>query len=142
MTFTYVYLLFQIYFPIDSLFHYLSHLNIISSFIIYSLFNNYISSNIFYSTLDYYNRKKKIEEWTIAHQTWWAIVHQPKIILGIENPLEWLFLVSLSIIENILLLHRPLEMLLGKLKTRRNFSAIKALFQGLSYSPFLIVHST
>ena len=39
--------LFQIQFPIDSLFYFLSHLNIIFSFIIYSFFNNYISSNIF-----------------------------------------------------------------------------------------------
>ena len=35
-----------------------------------------------------------------------------KKILDTENPLEWLFLIPLSIIENILLLHRPLEMLL------------------------------
>ena len=47
MTFTYIYLLFQIHFLTDSLSHSLSHLNIISSFIIYSFFNNYTSSNIF-----------------------------------------------------------------------------------------------
>ena len=40
----------------------LSHLNIISSFIIYYFFNNYTSSNIFYSTPNYYNRKKGLEE--------------------------------------------------------------------------------
>ena len=40
-------------------------------------FNNYTSSNIF--LLNYYNRKKKtFEEWTIAHQTWWVTVHEPK----------------------------------------------------------------
>ena len=43
----FVYQLFQIHFPIDSLFHYLSHLNIISSFIIYYFFNNYTFSKIF-----------------------------------------------------------------------------------------------
>ena len=42
------YPLFQIQFPIDSLFYFLSHLNIIFSFIIYSFFNNYTSSNIFF----------------------------------------------------------------------------------------------
>ena len=41
MTFTFIYKLFQIHFPIDSLSHSLSHLNIISSFIIYSFFNSY-----------------------------------------------------------------------------------------------------
>ena len=39
----FIYPFFQIYFSTDSL----SHLNIISSFIIYSFFNNYISSIIF-----------------------------------------------------------------------------------------------
>ena len=32
----------------------------------------------FYSTSNYYNRKKAFEEWTLAHQTWWATVHEPK----------------------------------------------------------------
>ena len=113
MTFTFIYQFFQIHFPIDSLFHSLSHLNIISSFIIYYFFNNYTSSNIFYPTPNYYNRKKGFEEWTIAHQPWWATVHEKKKkIQGIESPLETLFLVSLSIIESILLLATPLKMLL------------------------------
>ena len=51
--------------------------------------------------------------------SWWATVHEPKKNLGIENPLEWLFLVSFSIIENILLLHRPLEMLLYELENTK-----------------------
>ena len=55
----FIYPLFQIHFLTDSLSYSLSHLNIISSFIISSFFNNYTSSNIFYSPLDYYNRKKK-----------------------------------------------------------------------------------
>ena len=62
MTFTFIYQFFQIHFPIDSLFHSLSPLNIISSFIIYYFFNNYTSSNIFYPTPNYYNRKKGFEE--------------------------------------------------------------------------------
>ena len=61
MTFTYIYPLFQIHFLRNSLSHSLSHLNIISSFIIYSFFNNYTSFNIFfYSTHYYYNRKKNL----------------------------------------------------------------------------------
>ena len=36
------------HFPTDSLSHSLSHLNIISSFIIYYFFNNYTSFNIFF----------------------------------------------------------------------------------------------
>ena len=44
MTFTFIYQLFQIHFSTDCL----SHLNIISLFIIYSFFNNYTSSNIFF----------------------------------------------------------------------------------------------
>ena len=44
VTFTFIYQLFQIYFLTDSL----SHLNIISLFIIYSFFNNYTYSNIFF----------------------------------------------------------------------------------------------
>ena len=47
VTFTFDCPLFQIYFSTDSLSHFLSHLNIIYSFIIYSFFNNYTSSNIF-----------------------------------------------------------------------------------------------
>ena len=43
VTFTFIYQLFQIHFPIDSL----SHLNIIFSFIIFYFFNNYTSFNIF-----------------------------------------------------------------------------------------------
>ena len=43
VTFIFIYPLFQIYFPTDSV----SHLNIIYSFIIYYFFNNYTSSNIF-----------------------------------------------------------------------------------------------
>ena len=58
VTFTFIYPLFQIHFPTDSL----SHLNIISSFIIYYFFNNYISSNIFYSIPNYYNRKKDLKK--------------------------------------------------------------------------------
>ena len=58
MIFTFIYQLFQIHFLTDSL----SHLNIIYSFIIYYFFNNYTSSNIFYSTSNYYNRKKGFEE--------------------------------------------------------------------------------
>ena len=47
MAFTFIYPFFQIHFLTDSLSHSLSHLNIISSFIIYYFFNNYTSSNIF-----------------------------------------------------------------------------------------------
>ena len=46
LTFSYKH--FQIHFPTDSLSYSLSHLNIISLFIIYSFFNNYTSSNIFF----------------------------------------------------------------------------------------------
>ena len=41
------YPLFQVHFPTDSQSHSLSHLNIISLFIIYSFFNNFTFSNIF-----------------------------------------------------------------------------------------------
>ena len=108
MIFTFIYKLFQIHFPTNSLSHSLSYLNIISSFFLTTIH----FSTFFYSTPDYYNRKKNFEKWIVAHQTWWATVHEPKKNLGIGNLLEWLFLVSFSIIEKILLLHRPLEMLL------------------------------
>ena len=32
----------------------------------------------FYTTHHYYNWKNVFEEWTVAHQTWWATVHEPK----------------------------------------------------------------
>ena len=48
MTFIFIYQFFQIHFSMDSLSHFLSHLNIISSFIIYYFFNNYTSSNFFF----------------------------------------------------------------------------------------------
>ena len=76
------YQLFQIHFSINSLFHYLFHLNIIS----YSLFIYFLTTThlptFFCLIPDYYNRKKKktFEEWTVAHQTWWATVHEPKKI--------------------------------------------------------------
>ena len=47
----------------------------------------------------------------VAHQIWWATVREPKKIQGLENLLETIFLVSFSIIENILLLATPLEIL-------------------------------
>ena len=62
----------------DSLSHSLSHLNIISSLIVYSFFNNYTFFNIFYTTYHYYNRKNVFKEWTVIHQTWWAIAHELK----------------------------------------------------------------
>ena len=109
MTFIFIYQLFQIHFPIDSL----SHLNIIYSFIIYYFLTTTRLPTFFYSTSNYYNRKKKgFKEWTVAHQTWWATVHEQKKFRGIESLLEILFLVSLSIIESILFLATPLEMLL------------------------------
>ena len=46
--------------------------------------------------------------------------------MGIENPLEWLFLVSFSIIEDILLLYRPLEMLSVLKETTKSSSKLKA----------------
>ena len=113
MTFTFIYQFFQIHFPIDSLFHSLSPLNIISSFIIYYFFNNYTSSNIFYPTPNYYNRKKRI--WRMNNSSSALMSYcswVKKKIQGIESPLETLFLVSLSIIESILLLATPLKMLL------------------------------
>ena len=73
------YSLFQIHFSTDFLSHSLSHLNIIFSFIIYSFFNNYTSSNIFFiQYLIIIIEKKTFEEWTVAHQTWWATVHEQK----------------------------------------------------------------
>ena len=88
VTFTFIYPLFQIHFLTNSLSHSLSHLNIIFSFIIYSFFNNYTYSNNFYSTPNYYNRKKGFEDWTVAHQTWWDTVHEPKKFEDIEKRLE------------------------------------------------------
>ena len=58
MTFTFFYQLFQIHFPTDSL----SHLNIISSFIIYYFLTTTHLQTFFYSTPNYYNRKKGFEE--------------------------------------------------------------------------------
>ena len=95
MTFAFIYKLFQIHFPTNSLSHSLSHINIISSFIIYFFLTTTHHSTFFYSIVDYYNRKKSFEEWTVAHQTWWATVHEQKKIQGIESPLETIFLVSL-----------------------------------------------
>ena len=95
------------YFSTNSLFH----LNIISSFIIYFFLTTTHHSTFFYSIVDYYNRKKSFEEWTVAHQTWWATIHEPKKFPVIENLLETLFMVLFSIIENILPLRIPLEML-------------------------------
>ena len=108
VTFTFIYQLFQIYFLTDSL----SYLNIISLFIIYSFFNNYTYSNIFFIQYLIIIIEKKIEEWTVTHQTWWAIVHEPKKIPDIESPLETIFMVPLSIIEIFMHLVIPLEMLL------------------------------
>ena len=67
MTFTFNYQPFQIQFLTNFLSRSLSHLNIISSLIIYSFFNNYISSNIFFIQYHIIIIEKKIfEEWTIA----------------------------------------------------------------------------
>ena len=108
----FTYLLFQIHFPTDSLLFSSSHLNIISSFILYSFFNNYTSSNIFFiQYLIIIIEKNIFEEWTVAHQTWWATVHKPKKISGIESLLESHFVGLLSIIESILCLESLLEML-------------------------------
>ena len=78
VTFTFNYLLFQIHFPTYSLSHSLSHLNIIYSFIIYSFLIIIHFSTFFYSIPYYYNRKKIFEEWIVAHQTWWATLHEQK----------------------------------------------------------------
>ena len=63
------YLFFQIHFPTDSLSFYPPHLNIISLFIIYSLFILFLTIThlltFFYSIVNYYNRKKTFEVWTI-----------------------------------------------------------------------------
>ena len=48
----------------------------------------------------------------IAHQTWWATVHETKKIPSIESPLKTIFMVPLSIIEIFMHLITPLEMLL------------------------------
>ena len=58
VTFTFIYPLFQIYFPTDSV----SHLNIIYSFIIYFFLITTHLPTFFYSTPNYYNRKKGFEE--------------------------------------------------------------------------------
>ena len=73
--FTFIYQLFQIHFPINSLSHFLSHLNIISSFIIYYFFNNYTSSNIFLFNTLIIIVEKKIWRMNSSYQTWWATVH-------------------------------------------------------------------
>ena len=61
MTFTFIYLHFQIHFSTNSLSHFLYHLNIISSFIIYYFFNNYTSSNIFIQHLIIIIEKKDLK---------------------------------------------------------------------------------
>ena len=42
----------------------------------------------FYTTHHYYNWKNVFEEWTVAHQTWWATVHEPKKNPCLPNLLE------------------------------------------------------
>ena len=93
------------HFPIDSLSHSLSHLNIISSFIIYYFFNNYTSFNIFFSTPNYYDRKKGFEEWTVAPQTWWATVHEKKKKPVLEKLLEHSFPLFSNFTLYILAMH-------------------------------------
>ena len=109
--------LFQIQFPTDSLSYSLSHLNIISSFIIYSFFNNCTSSNIFF-----------IQYLIIIIKKNWRMNSSPSNLMSYcswakkkksgyrESIGEWTvayFVGLLPKVERILCLALMLEMLLG-----------------------------
>ena len=71
----------------------------------------HIFQHFFYSISDYYNRKKKIWRMNSSPSDLMSYCSWAKKNSRLENLLETIFWVSFSIIENILLLATPLEIL-------------------------------
>ena len=74
-------------------------------------FNNYTSSNIFLFNTLIIIIEKKIWRMNSSPSDLMSYYSWAKIFFGYRESIGVTFFVSFSIIENILLLHRPLEML-------------------------------
>ena len=102
------YPLFQIHFPTDSLFY----LNIISSFILYSLFIHFLTfihlPILLYSITNYYNIKKHLKD-VQSPIRFDELLFISEKNSNFRESIKDHFFVLLSVIENILPLTIPLE---------------------------------